>query len=110
MKLTALDPHLLIVREPGFSYERVYRLSEAHGIDFLCPACLDLADGDPLGVHRVRCWFDGRGVPVTEGPTNRRWIVTGGDSLENLSLVEAVEISVGCNWRGFIHNGEAVGA
>lgn len=83
--------------------------AEAHGIRFLCPKCY-AENGGPAGVHQVVCWFEGK-VPDDALPKPGRWNPTG-TGLDDLSFVpgrktESVLLLGGCNWHGFVRNGEA---
>lgn len=80
-------------------------LAQAQGIMFRCPL--------PGCGHMVICWFEGRGVPewITPGPG--RWTPSG-TSIDDLTFVpgnppKAVSVLLqgGCNWHGFVRNGEA---
>ena len=106
MKLTDLDPVLILWMKPG-QFIHVDRLEESNGIMFLCPKCYQV-NGGPVGTHTVICWFRGRDVPDDEPPTPGRWEATGND-VTDLSLHASVHLSGegGCGWHGFIKNGEA---
>lgn len=127
VRLTDLDPQFYVLRtevetwtrqNPDGSreqvtgtrehYEPVATLAEAQGIMFLCPKCFS-QNGGPIGTHRVMCWFADRGVPDEADPKPGRWIPAG-TGYRDLSFVGPAAASValmgGCNWHGFIRNGE----
>ena len=83
-------------------------LSEADGVSFLCPKCFT-ENGGNVGTHRVLCWFAGR-VPDDLDPKPGRWHPAGA-SLEDLTFIGPGSVSVelvgGCQWHGFVRNGEA---
>ena len=110
MKLTELEPVWIRheVREDGHYSIRVDSLAEADGIRFLCPKCY-ASNGGRIGTHQVVCWFEGR-VSDDVQPGPGRWKPQG-DSFENLSFVSgrksnSVLLLGGCNWHGFVTNGE----
>jgi hypothetical protein len=85
---------------------RVDDLASAHGVFFECPKC-----HTPEGHgHHVQVTFADRGVPPHLGchgsngkPT--RWHVTG-TGLHDLSTTPSILLQGGCNWHGYITNGE----
>lgn len=84
--------HILFV--PAFS--------EAQGIWFDCPRCRD---------HSIHVSFDGRGLKDYQGSHNKagkatRWATTGAD-FSTLSMTPSIQLEGGCNWHGYITNGEA---
>jgi hypothetical protein len=83
-------------------------LAEAEGVMFLCPLCF-AANGGSQGTHSVICWFVGK-VPDDRTPKPGRW-VPAGTSIEDLTFVGPDAASVlligGCNWHGFVKNGDA---
>jgi hypothetical protein len=83
-------------------------LAEADGIRFLCPKCFETNHG-PVGTHSVICWFAGK-VDGELDPKPGRWN-PGGTGLDDLTFVPPGAVSVqlmgGCNWHGFVANGEA---
>lgn len=118
-----MNPVALIVLEPHFlRYEDVREIvhynygdkeedrehmillpsfEKAEGIHFLCPLC---------GNHRVICSFADRNLKPHQGTHNKkgepvRWKVTG-NTFENLSLSPSILLESGCNWHGFIINGQ----
>lgn len=107
MKLTDLEPEWVVFEKQKYGVDRRDNLQDAQGIMFLCPKCFD-ANGGPVGTHAVICWFKGRGVPDTEPPKPGRWEVSG-IGFGNLTLKPSVHLSGegGCQWHGFITNGEA---
>ena len=108
MKLTELEPQFLRI-EPDGHYPYVSTLAEAQGIEFLCPKCFREHDG-PAGTHIVVVWFRDRGVPSDELPLPGRWGVSG-SGFEDLSITPSISLEnstkVGCQWHGFVTNGEA---
>lgn len=85
-------------------------LAEAQGLLFLCPKCFKDNNG-PVGTHSVICWFEGRGIPDDMEPRPGRWTPRG-TSIEDITFVPAkksnsVLLLGGCNWHGFITNGDA---
>ena len=114
MKLTDLSARFLkfiSLRE----YKMVDSLAEADGVMFQCPLC---AQGKPVeeedgrrfvrGAHSVICWFVGR-VPDEATPKPGRWNPQG-TGLHDLTFVgpgaASVLLTSGCNWHGFVKNGE----
>lgn len=83
---------------------RVDTFSEAQGVEFLCPICLE------KDRHTVAVSFEGRSVLPEQGCHNSqgqptRWNVSG-DTFENLTTTPSILIEGGCNWHGFITAGE----
>ena len=111
MKLRELDGKFVrLVTEDGHTfYETVDRLEDAQGIMFLCPLCFERNSGS-IGTHSVLCWFMNRGVPDSEDPKPGRWTPSG-SGLDDLTFVGPAAASVlltsGCNWHGFVRNGDA---
>lgn len=90
----------------------VHTLSDADGIQFLCPLCF-LKNNGPIGTHEVHVYFHGRGAPPhiglnSEGKT-ARWEVMGNDFLD-LTLSPSIWIKSGCQWHGYIRHGVAENA
>lgn len=115
MRLTDLDASFLRVSEDG-RFRRPVPFDLAHGVWFLCPACFAANKGD-VGTHRVLVWFSRRGVPEGERPAPR-WDVTGGSSLDDLTLSPSIALNQSaqppapgqldvCRWHGWVRNGEA---
>ncbi len=84
----------------------------ADGIRFLCPKCYNDPPRVPIGTHSVICWFVGH-VPDSETPGPGRWTPSG-TTLDNLTFVPgkppracSVLLTAGCNWHGFVRNGDA---
>lgn len=111
MKLNELDPRLYVVNGSGQLGE-TEDLSEAQGIMFHCPQCLQRnIDDTPRNKatrlpHGVVAWFAGREVPRGEAPTERFQI--GGATLAELTLTGPELKSAGCDWTGAIVAGEVV--
>jgi hypothetical protein len=91
------------------SYHHVDTLAEAQGIMFLCPICF-VKNAGSIGTHLCQVTFSGRGVLDHQGchgtedkPT--RWEVSG-SGYEDLTTKPSIQLLGGCNWHGFITNGE----
>ncbi|HWG97193.1 MAG TPA: DUF6527 family protein [Nitrospira sp.] len=135
VKLTDLEPQFVryetkdevrdfIVGDPATWHERgnpveyrvrlceskvyVNTLAEAQGIMFLCPVCF-AANGGNVGTHSCEVTFEGRGALPSQGTQNKqgpvRWNVSG-DSYENLTTTPSIQLIGGCNWHGYITNGD----
>lgn len=107
MRLTDLKPEFLKFVADG-SFFRTDIMEGADGLKFLCPKCYTANNG-PEGTHSVICWFEDR-VPPEVSPAPGRWKPVGTD-YTNLSFVPgkqscSVLLLGGCNWHGFITNGE----
>lgn len=93
---------------PGVYLITVEKLEDADGVMYLCPLCFK-NNGGPVGTHRVLNWFVGR-VPKDADPKPGRWIPHG-TGLHDLTFVGPSSTSVllagGCNWHGFVRNGDA---
>jgi len=111
MKLSELEAQLLRRVDSGTYSTAPIPLAEADGVMFLCPGCYRKNVG-PVGTHSILCWFVGR-VPDDVSPLPGRWIPAG-NSVDDLTFVgpaaASVQITGGCNWHGFIKNGEAIDA
>lgn len=107
MRLRALEAQFLIVNDDR-SFSFVSELAEAQGILFLCPKCFAKNHGN-IGTHSVICWFADRGVPDDLHPLPGRWIPEG-KGYDDLTFVgpnaASVLLTGGCNWHGFVCNGE----
>lgn len=86
--------------------------AEAHGVKFLCPKCY-AANGGPRGTHSVICWSRSAGAPEDARPGPGRWKMDGA-GLYDLTLnadppetARSVKLNGGCDWHGFVDNGEA---
>lgn len=114
MRLLDLQPQLLSYKEVHDGglrvfHKRVETIEEAHGVMFKCPRCWQ-ANGGPIGTHTIVCWSPA--VPDTATPGPGRWSLQG-TSLQDLSLVagsSSVQLHGGCQWHGFVRNGEVVDA
>lgn len=76
-------------------------LAEAQGIWFRCPKCRS---------HCVEATFAGRGVPDDMGTHNKageavRWNVSG-TGFEDLTTTPSILLQGGCDWHGFVTNGD----
>lgn len=117
MKLTDLRPELFRYEERVETWKttdgdktgpRCYRVpvvnfADADCVWFWCPKC--------NGEHPIEVTIAGRGLPDHLGTHNKdgkptRWNLFG-DSFENLSLTPSIQLEGGCNWHGFVTNGQA---
>jgi hypothetical protein len=111
MKLSQLDAQFLryAPSDGHICLEHVETLAEAQGIIFLCPLCYAQNHG-PVATHSVICWFADRGVPADAEPLPGRWRPSG-TGIDDLTFVGPDAVSVqllsGCNWHGFVSNGDA---
>lgn len=97
MKLTELEPELLVIEEAGKLYRKTDDLSKADGIHFLCPNGCS---------HMVGVWFRDRGATPVEEPGPARWAVSGA-SVADITLSPSIHLTgPGCGWHGWIRNGE----
>lgn len=108
MKLRELEPQFL-AREDDTHFRIVDSIEEADGVDFLCLKCF-VANGGPVGTHRVICWRPR--VPQTTTPRPGRWEFQG-TGLDDLTLVagsSSIRLPEGCEWHGYVRNGEVTDA
>lgn len=108
VRLTALEPEFLKWVDESH-YHHVDTLACADGIVFVCPKCFEANGHQRPGVHSVICWFEGK-VPDSATPGPGRWNPTG-SGFEDLSFVpgaksNSVLLTSGCQWHGFVTNGE----
>jgi hypothetical protein len=97
------------------TFIQVETLAEAQGIWFDCPKCYAAwktgTDPTLVGVHGILIWFSDRGVPDRLGVNSEgravRWNVSGTD-FSNLTLTPSILLLGGCNWHGWVTNGEVV--
>lgn len=85
-------------------------IQEAHGVQFLCPLCFEANKGE-VGTHLVEVTFADRNVPNHLGTHNKdgkavRWGVSG-TSFDTMTTTPSILVQGGCNWHGYITNGEA---
>src|SRR4051812_4292320 len=66
------------------SWVTIDHLSEADGVQFLCPKCYQSNNGE-VGTHVVICWFANK-VPAELRPGPGRWNPSG-TGLHNLTFV-----------------------
>lgn len=90
------------VTEPREHLIIVPTLAEAQGIFFLCPKCFQ--------GHNCHISFADRGVPDNLGTHNNdgnsvRWTESG-TGLADLTTKPSIQLQGGCNWHGFITNGD----
>ena len=106
MKLIELEPQFLRFTSTGYAY--VDTLDEAQGIKFLCPKCFE-RNGGAVGTHIIVVWFNGRDVDAAAVPTPR-WGVAGTGHAD-LTITPSISLEsvdkIGCQWHGFVTNGEA---
>jgi hypothetical protein len=106
VKLSELEPQFL--RYTATDYVYVNTLAQAQGIKFLCPKCFE-RNGGAVGTHIVVVWFNGRDVDAIAVPTPR-WGVSG-TGYTDLTIVPSISLEradlVGCQWHGFVKNGDA---
>ena len=119
MKLTDLEPQLyryenrIETRDttagpktgPCLYRVPVASLTEAQCLWFLCPKCFAGQQ------HRVEVTIAGRGVPDDMGTHNAkgvavRWNLSG-NGFHDLTLTPSILLEGGCNWHGFVTNGDA---
>ena len=108
MKLTDLEATFLRIVIPNRETIAVDTIEDAQGVMFLCPKCFKTNNG-PIGTHSVICWFLDRGVSDDENPKPGRWGAFG-TGLHDLTLragSSSILLQGGCNWHGFIRDGEA---
>ena len=91
--------------KPSIFLEYVSKLSEAHGIRFICPKSFATHSGK-IGAHSVQVYFAGSPVPAHIGVNQKgdavRWVVSG-TSLNDLSLSPSIqEQNSICGWHGFV--------
>jgi hypothetical protein len=107
MKLTDLEPQFKRIASSGH-YENVATPAEAQGIRFLCPKCF-VKNGGNVGTHLILIWFRDRSVPADALPGPGRWIATG-TGYADLTMSPSINLEnpdhVGCQWHGFVTNGE----
>jgi hypothetical protein len=104
VKLTELEPQFL--RFGAGTYAHADAIADADGIVFLCPKCF-AANGGSIGTHSIICWQPGR-VPDDARPGPGRWnfLGTGLDDLTLRAGSSSILLEGGCNWHGYIENGE----
>lgn len=103
MRLRDLEATFLKIESPT-SYRRTGdQRGDADGVHFLCPLCFQ-RNGGPAGTHAVKVWFEHVGQDVF--PTGGRWTAIG-TSLDDLTTKPSIQIVGGCNWHGYITNGDA---
>jgi hypothetical protein len=108
MKLIELDPEFLKIDSNGH-YVYTPTLAYAQGLKFLCPLCFQKNKGT-VGTHVVVIWFRNHGVPDDTRPLPGRWCVSGID-MNDLTITPSINLEnatkTGCQWHGFVTNGEA---
>jgi len=106
MRLRELEAEFLKIKDSR-TYSRQDSIDGADGIMFLCPLCFAENKG-PVGTHRVICWFSH--VDAAMDPKPGRWNPSG-SGLDDLTFVgpgaASVKLIGGCNWHGFVKDGEA---
>jgi hypothetical protein len=115
MRLRDLDGRFLKYIDDR-NREYVEDIKDADGIMFQCPLCAQKCETGELdgrrfyvGAHYIVCWFVGK-VPPDLNPLPGRWNPSG-TSIDDLTFVPPGAVSIlltgGCNWHGFIVNGDA---
>lgn len=108
MRLTELEPSFVVIIDD--THERwTDEIAGADGILFLCPKCFE-TNGGPVGTHRILCYTPH--VPQTRSPAPGRWNLVG-TGYEDLTLEagsSSILLTSGCQWHGFIRNGEVINA
>ena len=107
MRLTELEPEFIAYRDDCVLTGKTF--AEAQGIWFLCPLCFQKLGGS-VGCHSVDVSFDGCGVLPQQGTHNKegkpvRWQVSG-TGIHDLTTKPSIQLEGGCNWHGWITNGE----
>ena len=110
MRLAELEPQFIRYESGGIIDPRNISLAEAQGLWFLCPLCFAQNHGN-VGTHACEVTFEGRGVLPEQGSHNKegkptRWNVAG-STFADLTITPSIQLQGGCNWHGFITNGEA---
>lgn len=113
MKLTDLEAAFIRAKPAGepHGHREVASIDEATGVTFLCPKCMAASLDGRRGVHGVICWSENRGTPADYQPGPGRWALVG-TSLDDLTLdgengrTRSVLLLGGCNWHGYITNGD----
>ena len=86
----------------------VETLADAHGMHFLCPLCF-AKNGGSRGTHMVSVGFAGRAheAPFCHDGQGKLvfWNVSGA-GFADLTLTPSIQCLGGCNWHGFVTNGE----
>lgn len=111
MKFTDLRPRFMKWAGKG-SFQNVETLAEADCVFFLCPLCFQNNSGS-VGTHSIKIDFRGRNTPDEDCMHNNegtpvRWEVSG-TGLADLTMAPSILILGGCNWHGWVQNGEIVG-
>lgn len=113
VKLADLDPQWLrYVADGGLGH--VESIDQAQGLMFLCPKCF-LANGGPVRTHSVIVWSRSRGVPTRRrqgrgaGHSPALGFTISPSTAIRLATRARIDLSgtAGCQWHGFITNGEA---
>ena len=118
MKLTDLDGQLYRVM-PDHSLFPVSEVATADVLYFQCPMCAigkvrvrrDDGGGYVEGAHYISVPFkahDGLpAMPQSDNHPRPRWSVNG-KTLADVTTNPSIQIVGGCNWHGYVRNGEAV--
>lgn len=104
MRLTELEPHWMTEVTAGGWRRGAPDQRSAQGVAFLCPKCF-AANGGRVGTHTVLVLFRDRGVPADAYPSIARWAATG-NTFDDLTTTPSILIGGGCEWHGFITNGD----
>jgi len=113
MRLSLLEPEFVRLKEgSGGGFQIVPTVAEAQGLWFVCPLCFRNRGETTRGCHHILCWSRSAGVPdeITPGPGRWRLVGTG---LQDVTLEceqgqsRSILLTSGCQWHGYITNGEA---
>jgi Family of unknown function (DUF6527) len=95
------------VTGPKSVFTFVATLTEADGVLFICPKC---AGTDR---HRVRIGFRGIAELGSYGHNKKGepvlWDMSG-SGIDDLVLTPSIQLEGGCNWHGYVRNGDVVDA
>lgn len=107
MRLVDLEPQFVRYVDAK-RYDYVDSLSEADGVQFLCPLHFE-RNGGPIGTHSVLYWFVDR-VPDGTTPGPGRWIANG-SAYDDLTLSPSINLpGEDCGWHGFVRDGTVLNA
>lgn len=97
---------------PTTVFRVVENLADADRVQFLCPLCFQ-RNGGKIGTHRIAIDLEGRGTPDEACCHNDqgqpvRWSFSG-SCLADLTLAPSILILHGCQWHGFVQQGQING-
>lgn len=104
MRLRDLEAEFVRILDER-TYRRVESIDEADGVLLLCPKCFTTNSG-PVGTHYILCWRPRVGQEWKPGPGRWEFLGTGIDDLELRAGSSSILLTSGCQWHGFIRNGE----